>query len=111
MAKKHIPPGASPGLGLMQRAANALASTQHSVFNPSQYVVRNAMGHDMAGPWAGEAIERITVHEPSTVTRSWRVHFWPNKFLALLPVELTKEEAVQVGENLMELTNMRRTGP
>ena len=95
--------------GLMQRAAASLSQTNHSVFNPGQFKVTH-LGVELQDRWVGAEITDITVHEPSNVTRSWRVHFWPNKFLAMLPLELTREEAMQVGENLKDLTNMRRSG-
>lgn len=96
--------------GLMQRAAASLAATNHSVFNPGQFKVLNHIGQEVHDAWLGEAIDNVTVHAPSTVTRSWRVHFWPHKFMAFLPENLTREEAMQVGENLKDLTNMRRAG-
>lgn len=95
--------------GLMQRAAAALAATNHSVFNPGQFKV-TFLGIEVADNWEGREIDTVTVSAPSTVTRAWRVHFWPNKFLAFLPENLTREEAMQVGENLKDLTNMRRAG-
>ena len=95
--------------GLMQRAAASLAATNHSVFNPGQFKV-TFLGGDVKDNWSGPEIESVTVHAPSTVTRAWRAHFWPNKFLAFLPENLTREEAMQVGENLKDLTNMRRAG-
>jgi hypothetical protein len=93
----------------MQRAAASLAQTNHSVFNPGQFKVTYA-GLELADGWGGKEIETVTVSAPSTVTRAWRVHFWPNQFLAFLPENLTREEAMQVGENLKDLTNMRRAG-
>ena len=95
--------------GLMQRAAASLAATNHSVFNPGQFKV-TYQGGEVKDKWEGPEIEQVTVSAPSTVTRSWRVHFWPNQFLAFLPENLTREEAMQVGENLKDLTNMRRAG-
>lgn len=95
--------------GLMQRAAASLAATNHSVFNPGQFKV-TYQGGEVKDGWEGKEIDTVTVSAPSTVTRSWRVHFWPNKFLAFLPENLTREEAMQVGENLKDLTNMRRNG-
>ena len=95
--------------GLMQRAAASLAATNHSVFNPGQFKV-TYNGAEVQDAWQGTEIEQVTVSAPSTVTRSWRVHFWPNQFLAFLPENLTREEAMQVGENLKDLTNMRRAG-
>jgi len=95
--------------GLMQRAAASLSQTNHSVFNPGQFKV-TYNGRELVDGWSGNEIDTVTVSAPSTVTRSWRVHFWPNQFLAFLPESMTREEAMQVGENLKDLTNMRRAG-
>ena len=95
---------------LTQRAEASLATTEHSVFNPKHAEVRLQSGIPLPPKWSGPLVARATVHEPTTVTRSWRVQLWPQKWYAFLPAELTRDEALQAAEVLRELTNLRRNG-
>lgn len=111
MARKPFTPsGPSPGLGLMQRAQNSLAATDHAVFTSLKYRVNNVNGNEVLPGWEGEEVTHATVHEPTNVTRVWRAHFWPNKFHAFLDGDMTREEAQAVANNLLDLVNMRRNG-
>jgi len=109
MARKPFTPsGPSPGLGLMQRAQNSLAKSDHAVFVANKYVVKDQGGNDIPPNWTGEVVTHCTVHEPTNVTRVWRAHFWPNKFHVFMDASMTREEARAAAENLMDLVNMRR---
>jgi hypothetical protein len=91
-------------------AAESLAKSGHSVFEGLKYKVLNFQGIEVEEGWWGPPIENVTVHEPTNITRSWRVLFWPKRFHAYLDGTLSREEAMQIAENLMELTNIRRGG-
>lgn len=101
-------PKPGPPPTLTQRAEKALATNGPSVFVGKHAKIETEHGPLGEGEWKGPLIERATVHEPTTITRAWRVYFWPQKWYAMLPAELTREEAQQAAEVLMELTEMRR---
>lgn len=93
---------------LTQRAEASLAKNGPSVFVGKHAKIETEHGPLVDGPWRGPPIERVTVHEPTNISRAWRVHFWPHKWYAMLPAELTRGEAQEAAEVLMELTEMRR---
>lgn len=93
---------------LTQRAEAALVRDGPSVFVGKHAKIETEHGPLGEGEWKGSLIERVTVHEPTTITRAWRVYFWPQKWYAMLPAELTRAQAQQAAEVLMELTEMRR---
>lgn len=104
-----MPPKPKP-LSLTNRAAQSLQGTNHSVFNPGMFKVTHSSGHEVINGWVGEPLTHVTVHAPTTVTRAWRAMFWPHRWWCMMDANMTREEAMETAERLMDVTNLRRRG-
>lgn len=97
-------------LSLTNRAAQSLQGTNHSVFNPGMYKVMNNVGQEVPSGWSDVPLTAVTVHAPTTVTRAWRAMFWPHRWWCMMDANMTREEAMETAERLMDVTNLRRSG-
>lgn len=97
-------------LSLTNRAAQSLQGTNHSVFNPGMYKVMYNVGQEVPSGWSDVPLTSVTVHAPTTVTRAWRAMFWPHRFWCMMDANMTREEAMETAERLMDVTNLRRSG-
>lgn len=96
--------------GLHSRAEAALAANNHSVFNPESFKVMQRDGLLVPNNWQGEPVQHATVHEPTTVTKTWRARFWPHMFHCMLGTNMTREEAQAAADGMVDVLNMRRKG-
>jgi hypothetical protein len=97
-------------LTLTNRAAQSLQGTNHSVFNPGLYKVWDTTGKEVQPGWSREPLTHVTVHAPTTVTKGWRAMFWPHRWWCMMDANMTREEAMETAERLMDVTNLRRSG-
>jgi hypothetical protein len=97
-------------LTLTNRAAQSLQGTNHSVFNPGLYKVMDTTGNEVQPGWNREPLTYVTVHAPTTVTKGWRAFFQPHGWWCLMDANMTREEAQETAERLMDVTNLRRSG-
>mgnify|MGYP000051778927 CR=1 FL=1 len=97
-------------LTLTNRAAQSLQRTNHSVFNPGTYKVMTRTGLEVVNNWIGEPLTHVSVHAPTTVTKGWRAYFHPHNMWCIMGNDMTREEALETAERLLDVTNLRRSG-